>query len=246
MLISYSLAKSTDTNSNDTGFGANAGYTQSLAGIVSALQLPPGAPSDFDVRHTFGAAVSWELPAPARVGHTLLNGWAFDGLVRAYSALPVNVVYQRLFGQQGYYNVQPDFAPGQPFWIPNANQPEGRVLNPNAFAIPVNASGDFPRNSLRGFPFNQTDVALRRRFALTERLRLDVRAEYFNVFNHPAFASPFNLWGYGNTSPDPLFGYVYSGTLNVGLGGGGLNAGQSAIYAPGGPRSAQFTLKLSF
>jgi hypothetical protein len=100
---------------------------------------------------------------------------------------------------------------------------------------------------LRGFPFNQADIALRRRFALSEGLKLDARVEYFNILNHPMFGSPNNLWGYGNSGPLPAFGKVIPGnTFNVDLGSGGLSGGQAAIYAPGGPRSAQFTLKLIF
>ena len=34
---------------------------------------------------------------------------------------------------------------------------------------------------------DETDLALRRRFSLTDSVKLDVRAEYFNVFNHPMF-----------------------------------------------------------
>ncbi len=77
-------------------------------------------------------------------------------------------------------------------------------------------------------------------------MRLDLRAEYFNVFNHPNFDRPFNLWRatYGQFDD---FGKVTPGyTLNVGLGGGGNQGGQAATYAPGGPRSAQFTLRLNF
>ncbi len=80
--------------------------------------------------------------------------------------------------------VQADVVPGQPFWLANANEPGGRVINPDAFAAPAGLNnGAFPRNSLRGFPFSQTDAALKRQFRLRERMRLDVRAEYFNVFN---------------------------------------------------------------
>jgi hypothetical protein len=245
--VSYTLAKSTDTSSSDVGVGSEANMTSSFAGSLSELRLPPSAPSDFDARHIFSAAISWELPSPGIIGRHLLKGVALDGIVRANSAWPLNVFYQRYFGAVGYNDVQPDFVPGQPFWIPDANQPGGRILNPSAFAIPAGANGDFPRNSLRGFPFNQTDLALRRRFNLGEHLKLDARAEYFNVFNHPMFNNPLNEWGYGNVGPASGFGQLYPWqTLNLALGGGGLNGGQAAIYAPGGPRSAQFTLKLSF
>jgi hypothetical protein len=42
----------------------------------------------------------------------------------------------------------------------------------------------------RPYGIDQTDLALRRRFNLTERLKLDVRAAYFYVFNHPMFGAP--------------------------------------------------------
>jgi hypothetical protein len=106
--------------------------------------------------------------------------------------------------------------------------------------------GDYPRNSLRSpYSIDQTDLALRRRFNLTERVKLDIRAEYFNVFNHPMFGAP------GFTQPDSElgiagFGKVFSATTNLALGGGGTGGGQSPLYALGGPRSAQFTIRLLF
>ncbi len=109
------------------------------------------------------------------------------------------------------------------------------------------AQGNYPRNSLRSpYSIDQTDLALRRRFNLTERFKLDVRAEYFNVFNHPMFGAP------GATEPSSElgianFGKVGAGsTTNLALGGGGALGGQSPLYALGGPRSAQFTVKLIF
>jgi len=58
------------------------------------------------------------------------------------------------------------------------------------------------------FSISQTDIALRRRFRLTERVTLDFRAEYFNLFNHPMFGGPFgpvSFWGYCDWSPfEPL------------------------------------------
>lgn len=88
-------------------------------------------------------------------------------------------------------------------------------------------------------------MALRRRFSLSERINLDLRAEYINVLNHPMFAAPANLWSASGATALLAFGKVTPGnTLNVG--GGGPSGGQAPIYAPGGSRSAQFTFQLSF
>jgi hypothetical protein len=159
----------------------------------------------------------------------------------------LNVLYQRLLGPNAsYYNVTYDVVPNQPFWISSDNAPEGRILNLRAFARPAGAEGTLPRNSLRAFPIAQLDVGLlRRQFRITENLTLDARAEFFNVLNHPMFAPPVSLWGTSTSAPLPAFGRVTQ-TLNNGLGGGGLSGGQAGIYAPGGPRSAQFSLKLRF
>ena len=153
----------------------------------------------------------------------------------------------------GFYNAQVDVVPGQPFWIPDRSQPSGKALNPAAFSQPpTGQTGDFPRNGLRTvYSINQTDIALRRRFNLTERVKFDARAEYFNVFNHPMFGlpgsqcAPDDLWSYGGGFLNPDFGKVCS-TANLDAGGGSGGSGQSALYAPGGPRSAQFTLKVIF
>jgi hypothetical protein len=143
------------------------------------------------------------------------------------------------------------------------SEPAGKSLNPFAFTLPsFPEQGNSERNGIRSpYGIDQTDLALRRRFNLTERVTLDARLEYFNLLNHPMFGgqgfAPNSFWGFcsGNTAascPKPTispngFGTVATGlTLNVGLGGGGLNGGQSPLYAPGGPRSAQLALKLSF
>ena len=152
----------------------------------------------------------------------------------------------------GRYETQPDIVSGPPYWLAAPTQPGGKVLNPAAFTHPAaGQTGDFPRNGLRSaFSIDQTDLALRRRFNLTERVKLDIRAEYFNVFNHPMFGAPgsmwdpFTFWGNGRT-PSPFFGTISGGTTNYAL-GNGSSGGQSAQYALGGPRSGQFTLKVTF
>jgi len=239
-LVSYAFAKANDLGSNDgTGFAAAS---------VGQIVLPPLAPSDFDLRHSIAGAVSYEIPAPAwgRVGNAILKGWAVDGLVRASSPPPINVTVFNETGFIGFFLTLANVVPGQPSWIPDPTQPAGRALNPAAFSLPhAGVMGDYPRNSLRSpYSVDQTDLALRRRFNLTERLKLDVRAEYFNLFNHPMFGAP------GFNQPNTEFGTSGFGkvdtTTNEALGGGGAVGGQSTLYGLGGPRSAQFTLKLIF
>jgi hypothetical protein len=248
-LASYNLSKSSDFGSSDEN-GLKAGS-------VSDIVLPPLRPSDFDIRNSFAAAISYEVPTPSwgRAMNAILKGWAVDGLVRATTAPPINVFIRGFSRAIGIYTTQADTVPGQPYWIADSTQPSGRALNPAAFTSPpVGQTGDFPRNGLRSpYSIDQTDLALRRRFNLTERVKLDVRAEYFNVFNHPMFGlpgsqcNPDTFWGRPGGTANPAFGKVCPGTstTNIDAQSSGSN-GQSALYAVGGPRSAQFTVKLMF
>ena len=87
---------------------------------------------------------------------------------------------------------------------------------------------------------SQVDFTLRRQFRLTEKLNLQLRAEFFNLFNHPNFADPQNNIASG------LFGQSIS-MLGRSLGTGTGNVGGfNPLYQVGGPRSIQFALKLVF
>ncbi len=251
-LVSYNLAKSSDLGSAD----ANGLRANSVPDIV----LPPLTPSDYDIRQSIAGAVSYQMPALSSggVGSTVLRGWAVDGLVRVLTAPPINVTVAGLRPPiGGFYDTQAEIVPGQPYWIADSTQPSGKALNPAAFMPPpAGQTGSFPRNGLRSpYSIDQTDLALRRRFNLTERVKLDVRAEYFNVFNHPMFGlpgsqcNPESVWTTSGGTPDPAFGKVCPGTSTTNIEAGGSNpggSGQSPLYAPGGPRSAQFTLKIIF
>jgi Carboxypeptidase regulatory-like domain/TonB dependent receptor-like, beta-barrel len=247
-LVSYNFSKSSDLDSSD--------QNGLKAGSVSDIVLPPLRPSDFDIGHSLAGGVSYEVPTPSwgHAGKAILGGWAVDGLVRASSAPPIDVFIRGFSPVLGLYTTQADIVPGQPAWISDSTQPSGRALNPAAFTSPpVGQVGDFPRNGLRSpYSIDQTDLALRRRFNLTERIKLDLRAEYFNVFNHPMFGiagsqcNPSTFWGRQGGTALPTFGKICPGTSTTNLDGGGAPNGQSALYAVGGPRSAQFTAKLYF
>jgi Carboxypeptidase regulatory-like domain/TonB dependent receptor/TonB-dependent Receptor Plug Domain len=243
-LLSYSFAKASDSGSSDEE-GA-------FSSSVSQAKLPPLSPSDFDIRHSFSGAVSYEIPAPnwGKLGNAVFKGWAVDGLERLSSAWPINVTavaFSPALG--GFYSTQANVVPGVPLWVTAPGQPAGKALNPAAFSAPAaGLNGDFPRNSLRvPFSLNQTDLAVRRRFNLTERLKLDLRVEYFNVFNHPMFGSPGDIFDPESRLGVPGFGMVGpTGTTNIASNSGGGGTGQNSLYAAGGPRSGQFTLKLLF
>jgi hypothetical protein len=215
-LASYTFAKSTDTNSDDTEGDASE---TTLSAINVAADL---GPSDFDVRHSFSAAVSWQIPSPhwERLSDALLRNWQADSIVRISSAAP----YRAFIGER------PNVVPGVPFYLPAPGEPGGRTLNPAAFTpAPPHQEGDLPRNFFRGFPIDQTDLSLRRQFHLTERTSLFLGAEYFNLFNHPMFAVD-EFTGFGPPTE----------TLNEEL--GLLNP----LYQIGGPRSGQLTIKVLF
>jgi hypothetical protein len=240
VLASYTFAKSTDSASTSLGNGIGA---QTLAQLSNAAGLNYGY-SNFDVRHTYSAAVSYELPAPqwGKVGDAILTGWAIDTIVRGRSGYPLTVQdhLNQILLNGTLQQTRPNVVPGQPFWIKNPAAPGGRVLNPEAFTTPTNnLPGNEVRNSLRDFGAAQTDLAVRRRFNFTERVKLDFRAEYFNLFNHPMFSLlPYQIY-YGS----PGFGEASETLANAFYHGGN---GQSPLYAMGGNRSGQLTLKLSF
>jgi hypothetical protein len=189
------------------------------------------------------AIYPYEVPSPkwnSKV-NALLRNWALYGILHVNSAPPFGVFVADFSPVFGGYLTRPDVVPGVPFYLPSP-QPGGRILNKAAFTTPApGAQGDLPRNYFRGFPVNQTDLAVSRRFGLSERLSLFFRIEYFNVFNHPMFAPPSA--NRNNFLQNGGFGQITS-TLNNFVGGTGFSL--SPLYEIGGPRSGQLSLKLQF
>ena len=67
------------------------------------------------------------------------------------------------------------------------------------------SQGNLPRNALRGFGLTQWDFAVHREFPIHESLKLQFRAEMFNVLNHPNFGPPVGDLGYPGAL-NPQFG----------------------------------------
>ena len=150
-------------------------------------------------------------------------------------------------------NPRPDVVPGQPFYLYGPTYPGGKAFNAAAFTPPALdpvtglplSQGDLPRNALRGFGAAQWDFAVHRDFPIRESVKLQFRAEMFNLLNHPNFGQPSGDLG-GPGSPNPQFG-LSSAMLGQSLAGGFLGGGAfDPLYQLGGPRSIQFALKLFF
>jgi hypothetical protein len=236
VLSSYTFGKSLDTVSNEAIINFQAPLTR-----VSADQ-ERGA-SDFDVRHSFSAAVSYEIPSPFKsgIGQAIFGGFGIDGIYRGRTATPVNILTgQDVFGVGSTAVSRPDLIAGQPLYIDDQAVAGGRRFNPAAFnrtaPIAAGRQGTFGRNVLRGFGVSQLDLSLRRQFSFTERLNLQARVDAFNVFNRPNFANPSGIL------TDINFGRSTQ-MLGRSIGSGG---GFNPLYQIGGPRSLQLSLKLNF
>ena len=90
-------------------------------------------------------------------------------------------------------------------------------------------------DQLAGPPFKRMDFSLFRQIPLTERFRMEFRAEFFNIFNHPNFNAP-NFGGNGVVAVSGSANYTSSSFGEIG----------STRDAPYDPRQIQFALKLYF
>jgi len=239
--LAYSWSHSIDLGSSDTAlFGLTPGLPAST----------DRGDSDFDVRQTVNAQISYALPSWNRAGilGRLASRWTFGSFVTARTAFPVDILNTETVYGLAIANNRPAFN-GQALWITAANSPlagvvpgapGGMVLNPFAFAFPgAPGANELGRNAVRGFGMWQADVALERPVAITESMRLILRIESYNVFNHALFGDPLRYLS------NPLFGYAQS-PLALMLGSGSPASGASPAFDAGGPRSFQASLRFQF
>jgi len=221
--------------------------------------------ADFDVRHNFSAAVTYDFPKLSGAGSlaalvmSIANGWSMTSVFYAYSGKPLNIVAGNtnlLDGRQVL--IHPDMVRGAPAWIDDSSAPGGRRINPDAFAYPpftlfepfrqlpgttvrlFSRPGALGRNSIRAPGIYQINMGVQRQFNLGERWTLQLKAEAFNVLNHPLFAGYDTFW-----SPTSATFGVSRNTLS-GPEFGTSPAGLSSLYQLGGPRSMQLSLRLAF
>ena len=166
--------------------------------------------NNFDVRHTFNISALYTLPGQG----AWAGGWEIGGIFNGRSGLPIPVLITRpdivfvdaagnLFNNAGagltpVVNVpgggasrstrRPDLVPGVDPFVTDG----GLIfLNPAAFATPAPGTfGNLERNSIHGPWFRQVDLVVSKRIALGQGHNLELRSEFFNIFNITNFTNP--------------------------------------------------------
>ena len=265
------LASFTWSHSIDDGSAGSIGSLSNTF-VPGVNRNENRGPSDFDVRKAFSAGVTYEFPVirSKRLMNALAHGWSLQTIIQARSAIPVTA-YDLLVGFDQLFKantlVRPDVIPGIPLYLYGSQYPGGKALNNTPGAVtggcsngsqsvgpfcppPTDASGNplrqgnLGRNALRGFGATQWDFAVHRDFPIREALKLQFRAEMFNVLNHPNFGQPtadISSAQFGR-STQMLGQYLNGGAFGGTPGSGAFDP----LYQIGGPRSIQFALKLMF
>ncbi|PWT89935.1 MAG: hypothetical protein C5B55_10510, partial [Blastocatellia bacterium] len=263
-LSSYTYAKSID-NGSGSGLGAGALDTGTIFGNQLDNRANRGV-SNFDRAHRFVLSYLWDLPQPVSVarstaGRWLLTNWQLAGIVVAMSGLPIDIVDANaasLYLGNNNGLSRPNWVPGATRSSATSNIPGGYFFNPFSFARPVVPAGqvipssngtataaaagtDFGnvgRNVLRGPKQTNVDFSVIKRFPLGESKNIELRAEFFNLFNHVNFANPisnFNAVPAANISP------ANGRIINNNAGDFGRVTSTS-----NNPRLIQFALKINF
>jgi hypothetical protein len=202
-LLGYTFAKSID---NSSGQSDNTN--------VFNPRLSRGL-SNFDVTHNFVVSYTVQLPFNEFIGKSgwaeyITKGWAVSGITTLASGLPITMRENDDNSLTGINADLPSYDPTKGKLAGNHNpRTGGTYFNTALFdQEPLGQFGNSRRRFFHGPGINNTDLALLRKFQITERTYLQFRAEAFNVFNHAQFQNPTGNWnsssfGIVNAANDP-------------------------------------------
>jgi hypothetical protein len=153
--------------------------------------------SDFDTRNNFTAFVAYDVPGSSWGPKLLTHGWQVSSVVNFHSGQPFNPSGPDPSGTQrpGLDVIANPFA-GVSHTFSAANGGE-QWINPAAFCVPgalgctgpTNPNGDLSRNRYYGPKFADVDFSVIKNIPIRERLKVQLRADMFNIFNHINLAS---------------------------------------------------------
>jgi hypothetical protein len=218
-------------------------------------------PSGFDHTHVFSGSYVWQTPSlkgsRSFIRH-LFGDYELSGIVTAASGRPITVLQGTEISGTGIGNDRGTYIAGvdpysqsscagvtakcvswltaaafQPTKVPNPANPGTTMNNPAIFGT----FGNVAKNALRLPRTSDWDVQVSKYFSITERWKLQLRGEYFNVLNHPNFA-PESTSCNGPCATDQISGFD---KLNGNSAFGTFRAGQAADA-----RIAQLAIKIIF
>lgn len=160
------------------------------------------APAGYDRRNVFNFQYVYNLPDFKRyhkIVQLTAGGWEYSGTTQFWGGTPClagnspssdscDLSSSGNLGNGGFGHIRPDYIGGQILTPHSHNQPAGQFptwYNPAAFASPANGSfGNFHRNSIYGPGVDNWNMSLFKNFNFTESVRVQLRFEGYNVFNH--------------------------------------------------------------
>jgi hypothetical protein len=265
-VVNYVWSRSLDNSSDGEDFVPNAAQPQD-----SNNPNAESGRSNFDIPQRVTWVFSYELPTMGGGWQKLRNGWGLDSTVTVQSGQPFTLNYNGeddYSGGGGGYD-RPDVVGPVVY---NYHDPYN-FLDLSSFAMPCTNNGSISggaadcfagtrhygnlgRNALQGPPFKQWDMAIYKSTRITEKVGLQVRAEFFNILNHPNFSNPLLPAFIADPATNINFkvcqcGFHANGNREVGNGFYHVVAtGDVGIGNPflggGGPRGIQLAAKFSF
>ena len=253
--VNYTYSHSIDNASDGQDFVANA--TQPNNSYRPDLEK---GNSNFDVRHRFVWLWTYTFPTWKGRWPRLTDGWGFNGVLTLQAGQPFHMNLFDDYDGTGEFFPRPDLV-GNPF--AGTHSPDN-FLNLSAFEAPCSFpssggdgfadscmqgtqhTGTLGRNSLHGPDYRQFDFSIFKNTPISERLTAQLRVEFYNLPNHPNFASPLYPGFSADASfngIDPVTGrgsgfFPLTVTGDVGVG--------NPFLGGGGPRGIQFALKFIF
>lgn len=204
---SYTWSKSLDYNSFSTG---------GIVGQDSYNLKGDRGLSDFDARHRFVCNGIYDLPLR---GNRFLEGWRLAAIVQVQSGSPVNIVTSNSTVNGIANTLRPDVT-GPIASIGSVD----KWFDTSVFQAAPHF-GSLGRNVIIGPGFSNTDFSIIKNTRLGEKLRMQFRAEFFDLFNHANFGPPGIVVG------TPTFGQITSTRFPTG--------------ESGSSRQIQFAVKIS-
>lgn len=251
--IYYTWSHSLDNASDGQDYVANA--TQPDNSHCTRCEK---ANSNFDNRHRFVVTASYALPNLWESHPRLGKGWQLNTVITLRTGNPFHLTLFDDYNNTGEFFPRPDVV-GDPY---AGTRAPDRFINLAAFKVPCTLDptgdgsaascipgtwhfGSLGRNALRGPGYQNVDFSIFKDTNITENLRLQLRAEIFNIFNHPNFSNPLlpSFAADMTSSVDPVTGLgtgflPITVTPDVGIG--------NPFMGGGGPRNIQLALKLIF